>query len=325
MRTSPKKGPSSCSPLAAFPEICWSPRLEEFPLQSDPTRGALPLLSDVYRYNIETDESERITYKAPRAQACFSPNGKHIVYIQIENAITHLRWMDLETKRTKALLHSQKLRALTRHCLNANPVAFVRKDKDGVSSLNRLDLRDLASGPSPLAGVSDVLQPSKTRLEPDLLLGANGNLQHLLRQTALQNCEATHQLRTGAWVRAWRRRIETSTLLRAPVSGLNCAALPTLATPDLPKWNPRCPASFTPLKQGSLLLTEADLDLEDSSFWGVEYLRPRYWIPSSLASRAEPCFKGSTAGQDPLAINSYFLDASYDTVTKKLSLMGRRT
>ncbi|MEO0337511.1 MAG: hypothetical protein AAF202_14040, partial [Pseudomonadota bacterium] len=61
------------------------------------------------------------------------------------------------------------------------------------------------------------------------------------------------------------------------------------------------------------------LKFRDKSFWGLEYLRPRYWIPFVFPVEGGVIFQGSVVSQDPLSINTIFLDGSYDTVTTQTS------
>ena len=54
--------------------------------------------------------------------------------------------------------------------------------------------------------------------------------------------------------------------------------------------------------------------MKDESFWGIEYLLPKYWIPFIFPVEGGAIFQGSVAANDPLNINSWYLNGSFDTV-----------
>ncbi|NCN39974.1 hypothetical protein GW916_01865 [bacterium] len=54
---------------------------------------------------------------------------------------------------------------------------------------------------------------------------------------------------------------------------------------------------------------------DEGSFYPFKYLLPTYWLPFIYPIEGGVIVQGSTAGTDPVAVNQYFLNGSYDTAT----------
>lgn len=281
--------------------------------------------SDLYVYDMEKKKSERITHGARAREAAVSPDSTRVAFVSLEGARTSLSILNLETKSLSTIFHPSSFNRISSPVwLDHNKLAFVgRSKKRGLQSLYFFNLNE---------------DRTKSTGKPQRLLSKFQHVsQPVLTDAGIlfvshDSGVANLFLAPKPYDRGWAVSNSLTHILngdRDPHSKDIVFSQSTGSGPKLYILRNQKPVRLKRLKKAAAdglkplgpvsQLNAKSLKMEDESFWGIEYLLPQYWIPFIFPVEGGAIFQGSVAANDPLNINSWYLNGSFDTVTDKVS------
>jgi hypothetical protein len=315
--------------------FCWSKDSSRFVFEQTLPGNQWASHSDLFEYKLKKKETVRLTHQERAREGCYSPNHQEVVFVDIDGAMTSLKILNKKSKKTRLLFRPPDFdRVSSPQYLDENTILFVWKNSSGTTTLH-----SITEGGSPerlLPDFQDVLQPTLT--SKGLLFNSSqtGIANIYFSKPPFVKAKPITNTETGMW--SADLDPESNELLVTESSGTGpklLVAKPKYRNP--PKLKSVVPGTLAP-KQASQFFAERSkvkikiddeefeinmkqntLKIRDTSFWGLDYLRPRYWIPFFFPVEGGVIFQGSVVSQDPLAINTIFVDGSYDTVTTQTS------
>ncbi len=306
----------------------WLPDSSGFVLDKVDAFDRYRRYSDLYRIDLKTKKSTRLTRGLRAREAAVSPDGRGIVFVQTVPGSTRLARIDADGGGFKVLYEpaARETRLSRPEFLSATELIFVEK-AGGEEAFKTLRL--------PGGDVRPVLTRFKRvgfpRMTSEGLLfasDATGISNIYLSDPSLARARAV----TNVTTRAITGEIDPRTRelyysrLRADGPRLHAAAKEAWLEQD-----------FAPPKVGRLVDTDWPVHAEepveslagepvaptaaDYSAW--PYMYPRYWMPFLYAIPGGTYFSASTSAADPLGKHAYSLQASVDTLAKEPSFAGQ--
>ncbi|NQZ02415.1 MAG: hypothetical protein HRT45_17285 [Bdellovibrionales bacterium] len=311
--------------------LCWSQDSSRFIFEQTLPADQWASKSDLFEYKLGKKEIVRLTKAARAREGCYSPDGSEVVFVEIDAANTSLKILNKKSKKMRTLFQPPDFERVSSPLyLSDDTFLFVWKNSSGTTKLYKIK-----EGQQPerlLADFDDVLQPTLTRKGLLFNSSRTGIPNIYFAKPPFTSAKPVTNSETGMW--SADLDPETNELLATESSAYGPKLLvvkPKYRRP--PQLKSVVPGTLAPREASQFFADkskvkikvddeEFEIDMKsntfkvrDTSFWGLEYLRPRYWIPFIFPVEGGVIFQGSVVSQDPLAINTIFLDGSYDTVT----------
>ncbi len=281
--------------------------------------------SDLYIYDMEKKTSERLTHGARAREAAVSPNGTHLAFVSLKGARTSLSILNLSDKSTSQLFQPAAFNRISSPLwLSPQRLAFIgRSKKGGAQSLYAYDLNTdktkvIGKPRKLLTKFHHISQPVMT----------NAGLLFVSHDSGVANL----YLAPKPFNRAWAISNSLTHVLNGDMDPQSKDIIFSQSTGSGPKLHTlrnQKPVHLKRLKKSAVKnlkplgpVSKRDsksVRMEEEDFWGIEYLLPRYWIPFVFPIEGGAIFQGSVAANDPLNINTWYLNGSVDTVTEKVS------
>lgn len=309
--------PQKLAYAKGFTRASWSPDSRSFVFDRLDVWKRHYRFRDLYLYDLHTRKEERLTFGERASNADFAPDGKHIVYVRKDGGRNELKVLNLKTRAARVLFRPPLfIRVSDPVFLSPSEIVFSIRDLSGEQSLYRLQL-DSQDGPQKTLKAFPEARPIERSPQGLLFLSSKTGTENLYLANA--NLDSARAL--------------TNTTSRVSSASLDKESL-ELWTAELTGHGSRLfrisrPRYQNPPYLGSLVLPShtwpktsvlwEQPEIREKDYSSLRYLLPRYWIPFLYPVDGGILFQGSTGSQDPVGINSYLLDLSFDTVTERWS------
>lgn len=299
-------------------KIDWHPSSNRFVFEKVSRYKRYYFYSDLYEYNIKTKKTTRLTRGARAREASYSPDGKKLAFVQLHQAQTSLSILNLENKKIEKIITPRQFNRFSHpFWLDKNILAVVARNRKGQQALYSVDLFSVKRTLKRLLpNFKHVSQPLLTKNGIIFMSYDSGVTNLYLSPAPFKKATPVSNTRTHILNADWDPETQDYIISQSTGFGPRLYSLKGNQNFQLQKvshgmsLNPFGPISSISKKQ---------IKMSEDDFWGVEYLRPRYWVPFIFPVEGGAIFQGQVTGQDPLSINSYFLNGSFDTATEKFS------
>ncbi len=264
---------------------------------------------DLYIYDLEKQESKRLTQGLRAQEPSPSPNGALIAFIQNDGGRNSLAILDTASLKSRTLMKSNLYQRISGpEFVSDEELIFSVRQKSGAEKLYsyNLNLKRSRVFTEQLSSA----QNAKNTADGVLVTDASTHARNVWK---IQNGQVSALSNTLTEIVAadfdpQRREILVSELTP---EGRRLKSIPLAdyhpPTIQLAKWETPPKAQATKVK------------LSEESYQPLTYMLPRYWIPFIYQVEGGLIFQGLSASQDPAGRNQYSLSAAYDTVTKEPS------
>lgn len=301
-----------------FQSAGWAPDSSRFVFERVDVWKTHYRFSDLYIYDLKTNKSERLTRGERASQAEFSPSGKKIIYVKVDGGQNELKVLDLANKESRGVYRPELFHRIANpHFLSESEVVFSLRDRKGTELLHRFSLEAPSNEPKVLLrGYSDMSQARRTSRGLFFTSTSSGVPNLYFMNSQMTSAQALSNTSTAVFdgdldphtLEVWTTRMTSqgSQLFVTPKARTFTPPQVTPVVGSLSGWSDKT-------------LEPAQTEIKESSYWPAKYLLPKYWIPFVYPVEGGVLFQGTTGSYDPAKINSYLLDAGFDTVTDKWS------
>lgn len=268
---------------------------------------------DLYLYDLEKDQTIRLTKRMRAEQPSPSPRGNKIVFIKNDGGRNHLALLELDgtaVKKVRYLAHANLQQRLSGpEFINEEEIVFALRQRGAGEKLYVMSLKDRKIKPwaqSPLTSAQNPRATAKGLLVSD-------------DHTHVRNIYLIPY--TGG-----RAQAVTNTLTHVEVADFDPERNELVFSELTPQGNRLMSEPLTVFKPATLerpklppppVPQTKKIQVSEESYQPIRYLLPHYWIPFVYSVEDGMLFQGSTTNSDPAGINTYSLAAQYDTVTRK--------
>lgn len=270
--------------------------------------------SDLYIYDLTTKKTERLTKKLRGREARVSPDETQIVFVGLEGGRTHLKTIDIQSKKIKTLLQSQfDERIASPQYLDSHRILFSHLE-EGQEKLKIFNLETQSIHTLPQFG---------TRMRRPVY--KNETLYFLSNHNGTFNLYSTRDMLVKS--PQILSHVKTQ-ILDYDIDSKNevYATLLTRQGPRLFQWKPTSREKIPQIKP----LYKSQLKIETPKSFTKDQIQeaertyklwPHYWIPFISGSSAEngALFSVSTSGQDPSLQHTYDAQLLYDSGIQEMS------
>lgn len=277
------------------------------------------ILSDLYIYNIETDQSERLTTSLRARSARYSEDGQSIVFMTTSGGQTHIKTMDLKTKQISSVLSSDYSSRYESPIFWSEKTLLASKvNANGEHSLVRINLNPLTEEVVPFHFPQiRFLQKVKETL---YFVSSKNGVNNIYVSKDLKTARPVSHVLSGVWsfdisedqARSWASLMTSSGFKISEIKLFEYAEeLPVIENEIEKRYSYNEP-EYTP----------QEYQFED--YHASSYLLPTYWIPFvTTSSSSKGIFlQAQTSGFDPLKKHEYAIAANYNSELNKGNFSG---
>jgi Tol biopolymer transport system component len=299
-------------PGGSISRISWLPNSDDVVFDRVDELNWFHETSDLYLYNITKAKVTRLSRGLRAREPALSPDGEHIVFVQIFPGKTELGVFDISTKTAHTILVTPlQSRCSYPSYVDATRILFSYRE-NGVEGLKIFDLKTNSTQ----SILTNFPNPHFAKMIDGHLLFAstkNGVYNLYLSDREWKTAKPITHTLTGIFESDWDFKRNEYYLSEQTSRGVKLSRLETPA--DLPENLPtvrplfedRYPA-FAPTVVPAETIQQAVVD--DYSPWS--YLLPRYWIPMYNWDSFSSYLSASTSSQDPLGKHIWSAFGQYD-------------
>lgn len=272
--------------------------------------------SDLFERDLsDLKKEKRLTEGLRAKEAAYSPDGKHIVYVQILPGATAIGQLDSEGKN-KTLLYTPPIsyRVARPSYLKDSLIVFSERDLNGKEVLTTLDL-DSKKTNKILESFAPAYSPRVTHLGLVFVSSVSGVPNLYLASRDLKTARAITNVTTGVINGDIDRK---SDLLYVEMMTGHGPQIMVSENGTTEKVNP------PKIERINQLPTPPKIDINEptetvvKNYSAFPYILPRFWIPTvSFLQGGGVIYEGSTFHNDPLQKHNYSLLGTYNSLTEK--------
>lgn len=285
--------------------------------------------SDLYTYNIETDQTEQLTFNERAREPSFSDDGKTIFYISTFNGKTQIKSFNLNSKLIETLAESdfEHRYQSPLYWKNQNNEEFVlvsKRDSLGKQKLHIIHLRNKTESVSSL-NFQNIKFLRKSQSNDIYFTSSENGVFNIYVTKDLQTASPITNSLTGIWsydIDSTNKKIWVAAMSSTGFK-IYSAPLETRTSP-LAKIKTLTEGSYNNPKNLITNPTASSTKISPEDYSAGSYLWPQYWIPfiSTGSSSKGVYLQAQTSGHDPIKIHEYALQANYDTALEKGGFTG---
>lgn len=298
--------------------LSWLGDSESFVYDKIETYQHYSQYSDLYLFNLKSNETRRLTSGARAREPSVSPDGKHLVYVGLVSSRTQLHILDLRTRETRFIYDSPQLfRMSAPFWLDTQHVAFTVRNRKGQTGLYKIDIRNPKRPQRLLASFQHISQPKLT--SRGLLFASTDSGVSNLYLSQAPHVTATPITRSETHIYHGDIDPQSGHLIFSEITGVGPQLFlqAEVKPQSLPFLSSAVVEDLAPLTASPDSAAASRMSFQQSDYQGLRYLRPRYWVPFVFPIEGGAIFQGTVQTNDPLLHHSYFLSGSFDTVTEK--------
>lgn len=301
--------------VLAATRLSWFPDSQSFVYDSIDESDPYHDYRELFRYDIKTGETTRLTKNLRAQDPSVSPDGQKIVFVGNKPGQHWLGLLDLAHHSTKTLFHPGLSIRLNHPEFIANDqIAFTGRNTQGQERLYVYNLND-GKMKTVVSRKTELRRPTKTPyglLVADTSSGVeNIAVVDVDQQTIQPITNTTTDMQSADY------DSRTKELIGVRYTGHGRRLITTAPTNDiLPTIGSVVPAKW-PTPPTLVKIDKSEIQEESYQPW--EYMYPRYWMPFLYPVYNGVFMQAITSVADPAGINSYNASLSYDTVTGRPS------
>lgn len=300
--------------------LAWSPDGERIAYGKADYVNRTEVRSDLYAYDLKTGRERRLTTGERAFDPAWSPDGRQVAFVSLEDGRSRLEVLDVETGRASVLSEGEGLAefAAPAWSPDGRQLAVAYKPEHGTWDLALVD----AGGGSPVRLWTDPALDRNAAWSPDgrylFFDSERSGVPNLYAWDvgAGQLYQVTNVV-TGAFDPTPSPDGRTLVFLQYGAGGYDLRRMALDAAAWRPVASPGGVAAVAPAREPVRPATPATLPgstaatVKPYSPWPG--LAPAFWFPTLVATRDDRWAPGiMTGGTDPLGRTSYFLEAGVD-------------
>ncbi len=315
------RGKSVLSGAKNISRLEWFPDNKHILYNDSATWNRYYSYNDLYKVNIFTKKTTKLTSGARASEASISPNGRLIAYRENYTFGTRIASVDADGKNKKVIYEPPRTHRVSHPTfLSDSRLVFVERDANLREILKLVNINETDEEALPLNILEDYSPISFPRLTSMGLVfnSSKSGIPNLyLADKSLSSARAVTNTLTsiqGGDIHPLSKNLYFS---RKTGKGSLIHTLKFAQWNVLPRIPPRidniADYEFSPYTPPNVKVNTTE---EDYSVW--RYMTPKYWIPFLFAVEEGLLFQALTGANDPTNSHSYSLQANYDTLTEKV-------
>ncbi len=308
--------------------------------------------SDLYFYNFQNRKNLKLTYNLRAREPSLSPSGRRIAFVYTANGTTQLGLIEMQTSVQHLseenpvsifeVLYSPSghSRISSPTFIDENNILFATKHEDGTQSLFKLNILNKGKQPEPIMipmSNPQFLTVNSYASEKTLLFSANenGTYNGYISTSNFKNIQRLTHTNTAIYDMAYD--FKTKELYATVITASGFQVQKTNYQPEslnikLPQIKPLFQDRYLETTQvdsikvssniknnNSKNVTEVKAETE-AQYNSTSYLTPTYWLPFVYSSGQGLGAQISTTAQDPLDLQNYTAQASWDSTNSQSSI-----
>lgn len=311
--------------------VSWHPNSLSFVFDQVSEKNRFVETSDLWSFDLLSGKAEKITKDARAREPSYSPDGKKIVFVQVEAGQTHLAIFDRETKSTHRVFTSPAQGRISfPNWLSPNTLLFSLRTDGKESALTMNVSAPAAAEDSSERPTTEVLQAWK---DPQFISVEKSRILFTSTKNGVRNLftakldfseirpvthSATHVMMSSFdestqkyyYTEVTDAGFQMKTLAEGDIARLP-AELPVITS----SWESRYKDFESPFANETK--TARTQEATDYSAW--PYMYPRYWLPFVGWDDRGTYLTVSTSASDPLGKHAYSITGSYDSGISRAS------
>ncbi len=308
--------------------IAWSPNGKKLYFSQAGVYRGYNIYKDLYSFDLEENELERLTKGARIGEPDISPDGEKVAAVVTSRgnqnlAILELKEGDAGTPEI-VTAHSLKRVASPRWSPNGEQIAYLLKDNDGASSLRLYDSRT-GEDEVLLEGEENIGWPAWRGGDEILFVSDRSGVYNLYVWSIEErrSYPLTH-LAGGAFFPDVSPDGNEVVFSKYDSKGMKIGVIPLspgrageIPLPDITNFRSEKPPAEQKEEPPAPAPKKRLEEPEESAapYSAMNTLAPRFWLPTLLADHKGSVVGAFTAGQDVLGYNTYFIEADYGTTS----------
>jgi hypothetical protein len=271
--------------------------------------GLSVLYRDLYRYDLKTGDTTRLTTGARAQEAAVSPNGLWIVFIQNDGGRNKLSLMEATGKSPRVLITGTlNQRLASPEFINDGEILFTGRTLNGNEKIYSYNLGNKRRQ----VWNTNLKSAQSLRRTPAgmLVSDAGTGIRNIYRVTA-QEAQAVTNTATSAQFSDYDPLTKSLVFNELTPEGPRLKAVPLQDT--------KPPQINRPTYGAPPVSSIQKVPVRESGFWPAKFLVPRYLVPMIYPLEEGFIVQGFTDAKDPIERNTLSLSGSFDTVTDKTS------
>ena len=302
-------------PQGSIAKVSWFPNSQKIVFDKVDHTTPYTTFSDLHTYDLVSKKSKQITNGLRAKEASVSPDGKQIVFTQVEAGKTKIALIDADGKNLK-LLVSPPLQFRTSHplFLNEHEVLFSLRSPDGKQKLQIVHIQEMSIRDA-LTGFQNPDLAEKTPLGILFQSTQNGVPNLYLADLEFTEIRAITNTTTAVFSGSMDPQSQDLYVTKMTETGHQVTRIPAQNWKSIPASLPVVTPLYSDRYQKDLSQTNTQASVpvafEKEDYQASKYLAPQYWIPTVFQTDEGWQAQFQTSGNDPLNQHSYLLNAGY--------------